>query len=237
MRLLHEVGPEETLVCRGEYHYLRGGQPTGQVEIWQITSLPSGELTVRADIEGGGSANPVNLLTHLQRNVGGRPEWLRIRYERGDFVAAAQYTFQKATVVVARQAENHPRRQENIDIAENYEVDYHAVIAHDYVWRGYPRHARGRSWAVPIISPDLWVDGYDVLGGRVMRFNVQPLDNDTCEVPAGTFEDVRHYEVMLSDGVRALGWYDDLGVPLRWHYPDKDYDFVLVAYVRHADEK
>jgi hypothetical protein len=236
MRLLHEIIPDETLLYQGEYRYLRDNEPTGQIEAWQVSRLPDGAQVVRADISSQTGVNPVNLLTHLQRNPDGRPEWLRMRYERGDIVAAAQYTFEKAVVRVARQAEGYPRRQQVIDIAASYEVDYHCVIAHDYVWRGYPRHARGKPWAIPIISPDLWADGTSVLDGRVMRFNVKPLEEETCTVPAGSFENVRHFEIMLDEGVRATAWYDEFGVPLRWYYPDKDYDFVLAVYT-HAGEE
>jgi hypothetical protein len=230
MHLLHEVQPDETPVCRGQYSYLRGGKPTGQTETWQITRLPGGAEITRVEVKGSDDAT--NLLTHLQRDPDGRPEWLRLRYERGEAVAAAQYTFEEAVVHVARQAEGHLRRQEVLDIAAGYEVDYHSVIAHDYVWRGYPRHARGKPWAIPIVSPDLWTGGEEILTGRVLRFNVEPLEDETCTVPAGTFEEARRFEVTLSDGVQAVAWYDEFGITLRWHYPDKDYDFTLVTYTR-----
>ncbi len=234
MRLLHMLGAEEKLLCRGRYQYLRGGDPTGQFETWQITQLPDGKTIIRADIEGGESGT--NLLTHLQRDAEGHLEWLRMRCERGEMVAAAQLTFEKATVTVARQAENFPRQQQTHDIAAGYEVDCHAVIGHDYVWRAYPEHARGRAWAIPIISPDLWVAGRAMLKGRVLRFTVEPLTEGRCEVPAGTFEQARRFEVTLSDGVQAFVWFDKFGIPLRWHYAKKDYDFVLVAYTRSEEE-
>jgi hypothetical protein len=29
--------------------------------------------------------------------------------------------------------------------------------------------------------------------------------------------------------VKAQAWYDERGVPLRWYYGDKDFDFILAA--------
>src|SRR5262245_8041714 len=103
---------------------MRAGQPTGQIEQWQITRLPDGKGIVRADVSGGAS----NLLTHLQRTEDGRPEWLRMRWERSDNKAAVQYTFEEAGVKIKRQSVNHPRRQDVLDIAKGYAVDYHPMI-------------------------------------------------------------------------------------------------------------
>jgi len=232
LRVLHEVHPEEVLISRGQYRYLRGGQPTGQVEHWQITRLPNGQEVVRADVDGSQIPAGPHLLTHLQRRPDGRPEWLRLQYMKGDLLAAAQYQFEDAEVIVIRQEAGGHRRQDKVEIAANYVVDYHPVIAHDYVWRGYPATAGGKAWSIPVFSPDLWALGGDVLSGRALRFAVTPLAPETCEVPAGRFEAARCYKVILSDSVLAMAWYDSAGIPLRWHYPDKGYDFVLVEYTR-----
>lgn len=238
MRLLHEIEADEVLLARGQYHYLRGGDPTGQTETWQISRLPDGSEVVRAEIkgyEGLEDSSLINLLTHYQRDPDGRPQWLRIRHERGELVAAAQYTFDQATVQIVRQAEGYPRHQDTIDIATGYEVDYHAVIAHDYVWRGYPKHARGRAWAMPIISPDLWATGDDMLKGRVLRFSVQPKEDMLCSVPADEFDGAQHFEITLPDSVHALAWFTGDGIPLRWVYSEKDFDFTLVSLWRAAE--
>jgi len=232
MRLLHELRPDETLVCKGEYRYLKKGKPAGQIEHWQITRLPGGKEIVRADIAGENAGGPTHLLSHLQRDPQGRPEWVRMRWERGDNRAAAQYTFEDAGVKLARQSENHARRQEVLDIAKGYAVDYHPVIGHDYVWRAYPVHARGKPWAIPVFCPDLWAAGDEILGGRALRFNVSPGDAEDLSTLLGDFEQTRYFEVMLNDGVRAQAWFDEFGVPLRWAFPDKSYDFVLVSYTR-----
>lgn len=232
MRLLHEVRPEETLVCAGEYRYSKGSKPTGQIEHWQITRLPDGKEIIRVEVTGTSQDGPINLLTHLQRLPTGRPEWLRLRYDQAGVKAAAQYTFEEAVVKVVRQAEHHPRRQELVEIAVGYEVDYHPVVGHDYVWRAYPPHARGKPWSVPVFSPNLWATDGDILEGRALRFNVTPMGVEDLSTPLGDFEQIRAYEVTFNDGVKSLVWYDEFGVPLRWTYPDKSYDFVLVAYTR-----
>ena len=38
------------------------------------------------------------------------------------------------------------------------------------------------------------------------------------------------YAVSFDDGVEARAWYDHQGMPLRWHYPAKGYEYVLIAY-------
>lgn len=232
MRLLHEVTAEESLICRGEYRYRKSGKAAGQTEQWQITRLPGGGEVVRAEVTGKVNKRDTSLLTHLQRQPDGRPEWLRLRYESDELTSAAQYTFEEAVVKVIRQAEGHPRRQDVVDIATGYTVDYHPVIAHDYPWRGYPTHARGKAWAIPVFSPDLWAEGAEALIGRALRFNVKPLGLEDITTPLGDFEQVRAFEVTLDDGTQALAWFDQYGVPLRWSYPDKGYDFVLVEYER-----
>lgn len=232
MRVLHEVRAEETPVCAGEYRYMKGGKATGQVERWQVTRLPNGTEITRVEFAGRVAGGVTSLLTHLQRHPSGRAEWLRLRHEIPGFKAAAQYTFEDAIVKVARQAENHPRRQEIVEIASGYGVDYHPVIGHDYVWRGYPPHARGKPWSIPVFSPNLWSEPADILEGRALRFSVRPMGAEDLSTALGDFEQVRTYEVIFNDGVKSLVWYDEFGVPLRWTYPEKGYDFVLVAYTR-----
>jgi hypothetical protein len=232
VRLLHEVQSEEVLVCEGEYRYSQDGKPAGLAEQWQVTRLPKGKEVTRVELTGARDDQPFSLLTHLQRLPTGRPEWLRLRYEAGKVKAAAQYTFDDAVVRIARQAVGQPRRQELLEIATGYEVDYHPVVGHDYVWRAYPAHARGKPWSVPVFSPNLWADGGDVLMGRALRFHVRPMGAEDLSTPLGDFEQVRAFEVTFNDDVKSLAWFDEFGVPLRWAYPDKSYDFVLISYSR-----
>ncbi|NDJ35828.1 MAG: hypothetical protein GYB64_14300 [Chloroflexi bacterium] len=234
MRVLNEMMPDETLVAKGRYHYLVDGEPSGQVETWQITRLPDGSEVVRADLDGRTAEPRANLVSHLKRTPEGRPQWLRIRFGHKGITAAAHYTFEPAEVRVFRQVEGHPRRQDVLDVPSAYEVDYHAVIAHDYVWRGYPDHARGRRWAVPVFSPELWPQAADdALMGRSLRFMIEPTGAQVCETPVRLFEGAQGYGITLSDGTKAQAWYDTHGIPLRWTYPDKAYEFIIVGYKRY----
>ncbi|HLV43961.1 MAG TPA: hypothetical protein VKY39_03325 [Aggregatilineales bacterium] len=228
MRVLHPIRPEEKLVSRGRYRYLIDGEPTGDLESWQITRLPNGDEFVRADLDGRESSG-ASLITHLLRREDGRPAVLRLRFEHEDVKAVAQYTFDEASVQVARTAEGEQRCVETVDIATGYVVDYHTMISQDYVWRGY-EGVEGYSQMVPLFSPDLWVEKSQVLHGRALRFEVQPLPPTLCVVPAGAFAGAQHYRVRFEDGVEAEAWYDSRGIPLRWQFPARGYDFVLDEY-------
>jgi hypothetical protein len=230
MRILHDPTPDEILICQGQYQYLRQGTPTGLIEHWSISRLPNGSEIVRADVDARAVSGAASLLTHFQRKPNGMHEMLRMRIERANFSAAAQYDFDTAEVKTFRQGAGQIRRESLLEIAAKYVVDYHPVIAHDYVWRGYPAEAEGNAWSIPVFSPELWASDDEVLTGRALRFKVTPLPADICHVPAGEFDSPLRFEVLLSDGVRALAWYDVHGVPLRWLYPDKSYDFVLTSY-------
>jgi len=233
VRLIHEVHPDEQPVCRGQYAYLKNGQPTGQVETWTINRLSDGATVTRADVDGRKANSAADLLTHLVRQpAGGRAKQLWLRYQWGEVEAAAWYTFDQAEAKAFRQVKGYSRREDTVEIAQGYEIDYHAVVAHDFVWRGYPSHARGKPWAVPIFSPDLWAPGGDALQGRPLRFTIQPREPGPVTVPVGSFPEVRHYAITLDDEVEALAWFDEHGIPLRWYYPAKQYDFVLVQYMR-----
>ncbi len=232
MRVLHPPTADETLVCRGSYRYLHNGEPTGQVERWQISCLPDGSEIVRADVDGRKSARAYSLITHLLRRSDGRPIWLRLRYVTPEINAAAQYNFEDDSVRTARQATTLPRRIETLEIAANYAVEYPPVIGHDFPWRGYPSHARGEQVLIPIFSPDLWAEEGQALSGRALRYNVRPWGTETCTVPAGTFEAAHRFRIILSDGVEAIAWFDGQGIPLRWFYPTKGYDFLLTEYMR-----
>lgn len=232
MRVLHQLTADERLLSRGLYHYLQEGKPSGQVERWQISRLPDGHEIVRADVDGRQTPHPYSLITHLLRRPDGRPVWLRLRYLAPEINAAAQYSFEADAVRTARQATTLPRRIETLEIAANYVVDYPPVIGHDFPWRGYPESANGEPLLIPIFSPDLWAGGDEALSGRVLRYNVRPLKPQTCAVPAGTFMAARRFRIIFSDGVEAVAWFDEQGIPLRWFYPAKGYDFVLAEYVR-----
>jgi hypothetical protein len=231
VRVLHAIRPDETLVCRGEYLYLQGGEPTGDHETWLVTHLPDGHEIIRSDIDGR-KGTGASLITHQVRTAAGRPEWLRLRFRTQEVNAAAQYTFEPASVRTARLADSFTQRQGLVEIAAHYVVDYHAVIGHDYVWMGYPEDAEGETRAIPIFSPNLWAEGDDLLSGRALRFSITPLDPEPCLVPAGSFDNTSHFSIRLNDGVEALAWYDKMGIPLKWEYPEKGYTFVLNAYRR-----
>lgn len=232
MRVLHEVLPEEKLTCEGEYRYQRDGKPLGMAESFMITRLSNGNEVVRADISGQSEIGPTSLLTYMLRSPQGKPLWLRMRFDAPGVKAAAQYTFDDASVRIARQAENQLRRQESLDVANDYAINYHPVVGNEFVWRAYPKHARGKPWSVPVFSPDLWAEGQEIMGGRSLRFSIKPLDPQDISTPAGDYKSVRVFEALLSDGVKVMAWYDDYGLPLRWAYPDKKLDYVLVKVVR-----
>nr|MBN1229742.1 hypothetical protein [Anaerolineae bacterium] len=229
MRVLHPVQPQEMLICRGTYSYHVSGQATGDVETWLITQLPDGTQIVRADIDGSRGSGS-NLVTQMRRYPDGKPEWLRIRYRRGGINAAAQYSFEEAGVRVARQAEGYSRRVKLVEIAADYVVDYHPVIAHDYVWRGYPDNAGGEGRSIPVFSPDLWAAGENILQGRALRFHIMPQARSRCVTPARTVPEAQHYAITMNDGTEALAWFDSEGIPVRWTYPAKQLDFLLTEY-------
>jgi len=234
MRMLHEVHRSERLLQRGRYQYLISGQTGGYFEEFVITRLPNGQEVTRSEVNGLETHGGRLLLIHLVREPDGKPAWLRMRYGDGVLDSAAQYTFKKANIRIARQRHGYPVRQEVVDIATNYEVDYHAVIGMDYVWRGYPPTGMGEDLAIPVFSPDLWAEADDRMTGRSFRYHVHPRGYEDCVIPAGRFEHAQTYEIMLSDGVRVEAWYDEMGLPLRWYYPDKGYDFMLETLERRA---
>jgi hypothetical protein len=201
-------------------------------ELFMITRLPNGNEVVRADISGKSEVGPTSLLTYMQRTSQGKPLWLRMRFDASGVKAAAQYTFEDASVRIARQSDNQLRRQESLDVANDYTVNYHPVVGNEFLWRAYPKHARGKPWSVPVFSPDLWAEGQDIMGGRSLRFSVRPMEVEDLSIPAGDYDKVRVFEAILSDGIRVLAWYDEFGIPLRWAYPDKQLDYVLVRYDR-----
>jgi hypothetical protein len=229
VRVLHPVHPDEVLLRRGRYRYLKGSEPTGDVETWQVTRLPDGDEVVRADLDGRRAGRP-NLITHLRRKPSGAPAWLRLRYFGGPINTAAQYTFREDTVRVARMTGDFQRWQEVVEIVPGSVVDYHPVIGTDYVWRGYPTDAGGEERLIPVFSPDLWEAEDHVLAGRALRVSVSPRAPEACLTPAGEFEEARSFHVRFDDGVEALVWFDELGTPLRWHYPAAGYEIVLLAY-------
>lgn len=229
MRILHAISPDEQVVSRGRYLYLAGGVPTGDAETWQVTRLADGVEIVRTDLDGQ-RARGAQLIAHLQRGPDGAPHWLRLRYRRADVNAAAQYTFEEAAVRVARVAVGCGRWLGQIEIAVGYVVDYHAAIAYDYVWRGYPSDAEWEPRRVPVFSPDLWAEGGDVLRGRALRFDVEPLPPEPCETPAGTFPQAIPFSLRYEDGAAVRLWYDRRGTPLRVLFPQGGLEAVLVHY-------
>ncbi|NDJ52007.1 MAG: hypothetical protein GYB68_02845 [Chloroflexi bacterium] len=232
MRILQEMSPDETIVSQGRYEYQQDGAPTGQLETWQISQRSDGAEIVRADVDAR-SIGRASLLTHFVRLPDGRPEVLRMRFGTDTERAAAEYQFEPDMVQVARQSTGYPRRYDKLDMASNYQVDYHAVIAHDYPWRGYPEHAQGQSWAIPIFSPDLWAEGEDQLIGRSLRFTIGPGEPTDWETPAGFFAGARHFKITMDDGTEAAGWYDMAGIPIEWVYPTKGLSFKLIGYKQY----
>jgi hypothetical protein len=229
MRILHAISPDERLVSWGRYRYLADGAPTGDVESWQVTRLPDGVEIVRVDLDGE-QARGARLVAHLQRGPDGRPEWLRMRYRRDDVNAAAHYTFEEAVVHVARVEASSGRRLGEVEIATGYVVDYHAVIAYDYVWRGYPPDAEREPRRVAVFTPDLWAEGDGVLRGRALRFDVKPLPLEPCDTPAGMFPQALPFSLRYEDGTTARIWYDRRGTPLRMLFPQGKLEAVLANY-------
>src|SRR5689334_18082487 len=138
MRMIHDPSPDETLVAQGRYNYLRQGAPTGLIEYWSLSQLPDGREIVRADVDARAVRGATSLLTHLLRDTDGKNVWLRLRLERPGFAAAAQFDFDTAEIKMYRQAHGQVKKEGLLEIAARYGVDYHPVIAHDYVWRSYP---------------------------------------------------------------------------------------------------
>lgn len=231
MRVLHPVRPEEDLVARGAYRYFSADKPTGDIETWLITRLPDGTEITRSDIDGENGSGG-HLITHFRRNVDGSPEWLRIRYRKGNMNAAAQYTFEKASVRIARQISGYNRQIELLEIAANYVVEHPSMIAREYVWRGYPDDAEGEGRSIPVFSPDLWALGGEALKGRALRYHISPLNDSPCATLSGEYAQTRHFSMTLNDGEEALVWYDAAGVPLRLIYPNQGFDFNLTVYQR-----
>lgn len=224
MRVIHDPTPDEQIIAQGRYDYLRHGTPTGLVEYWTISAAPDGKEIVRADVDARAVNGAASLITHLLRNADGRNQYLRMRLERPGFSAAAQYDFDTAEVKIFHQTFGHVKHERLLEIAARYGVDYHPVIAHDYVWRSYPAEAEGNPWSIPVFSPELWTPREEmVLDGRALRFMVAPLPAEPCEIPAGAFDCALFFQITLSDGVRASAWYDEHGIPLRWLYPDKSW--------------
>lgn len=230
MRVLHAIRSEENLVSRGQYRYLVDGESTGDVESWQVSRLPSGEEIVRADLDGR-RASGASLITHFVRHKDGSPDWLRMRFHVDGVNAAAQYTFDEASVRIARTADNIGQQIDIVDLPAGYVVDYHTMISQDYVWRGC-KEGISEPRMVPLFSPDLWAEGEKMLRGRALRFEGHALPPETCSVPAGEFANAQHFSIRFEDGVVAKAWYDEHGTPLRWFFPARSYNFVLEQYTR-----
>ncbi len=231
MRTIHSIHLSEQVIAKGAYEYVVSGKPNGCIETWQITQLPDGQTVVRADVDassmdGGGS----HMVSHMVFSDRGDPAWLRVRYGDANLGNAAQYTFNKATVQIVRKPAGYGVRQEVVDIAEDYGIDYPPVIGHDYPWRRYGVREPSSMRAIPIFSPDFWEEGGSNLTGRVVRFRITPMGTAPCEVPAGLFEEAARFDVVTDDGVKAQAWFDEQGIPLRWVYPDKGYEFILRHY-------
>lgn len=228
MRFLQEIDAEETVVCRGEYQYFQNETPSGEVESWQITRLPDGSEFVRSDMKCRQPRR--SLLTHLQRDKKGVPELLRLRYRHEETVAAAEYTFDKAGVKIERQTRGLHRRRETVDVASGYQVDYQAAVGFDFIWRGYPRHARGKSWSIPVFRPELDAEEDEMLAGHSFRLSVQPVDADTIRTPAGIFKVEHHFQITTPDDLQMLAWYGQAGILLRWYDSANKRDILLVKY-------
>jgi hypothetical protein len=236
MRALRPVAPQETLVCWGAYQYFKDRRPTGVTEEWSLHRLPDGTEVARADVDARKVADAFDWLTHFVRDADGRPQELIVQYRKGALYAKATYAFQRDRVEITRDVGDMSTRREALDIASGYVVDYRAIIASDYTWRGYPQYMQGAVYAVPIfqlaIEPE---EMPDLLGGNVTRVNVQPLEAASLTIPPGVYADVRRYQVALSDDREAVGWFDQHGIPLRWSRPDDGYEFVLMRY-RHQEK-
>jgi hypothetical protein len=234
VRFLQEIGAEETVVCRGEYQYFHNETPSGEVESWLVTRLPDGSELVRSDMKCRQPRK--SLLTHLQRGAKGVPEFLRLRYRHEEVVAAAEYTFDKAGVKVERQTKGLHRRRETVDTATGYQVDYQAAVGFDYIWRGYPRHARGKSWSIPVFRPSLDADEEEILSGHSSRLSVQPAAADSIRTPAGVFKVGHHFKISTPDGLEILAWYGQAGMLLRWYDSANARDILLVRYEQSGQQ-
>lgn len=228
-QIIHPLREGEKVLNQGSYLYIQHGRDSGYVERWMSSSLPGGGQTIRAEIDGS-RADGFMLASHLQLNADQKAMWLRLRFGKDRFTSNAQYTFQDDSIKIARQPEGHPVQQEVVDIASNYVLEYPPIIGHRYPWTGYRREEPAETLALPIFSPDVWIPGAERMTGRAVRFRVTPQGPSECRVPAGLFSEALAYSIETDDGVRAEAWYDEAGTPLRWLYPDKDYESVLAEY-------
>lgn len=231
MRALRSVAQQETLVCWGAYHYFKDRQPIGITEEWSIHRLPDDTKVIRADVDARRVSDAPDLLTHLVRDPDGRPQELLLQYRRGSLFAKATYTFHRGDVVLTRDVSELSTRRETIEVASNYGVDFHTAIARDYVWQGYPNYMQGDAYAMSVFMVVVQTEEVsDLLSGNAVRVNVQPLEAASLTIPCGEYTAVRRYEVTGSDGQKAIGWYDERGIPLRWSLPDEELELVLVRY-------
>jgi len=231
MRALRPVAPQETLVCWGAYQYFKERCPTGVAEEWSVHRLPDGTEVARADVDARKVPDAFDWLTHFVRDDEGRPKELIVQYRKGALYAKATYAFQRDRVEITRDVGDLSTRREVIDIASGYVVDYHSIISSDYAWRGYPKYMQGEVYAVPIFRLAIEMEeAPDLLSGTVARVSVQPLEAASLTIPPGVYADVQRYQVMLSEGGEAVGWFDQHGTPLRWSRPDGAYEFVLMRY-------
>jgi hypothetical protein len=235
MRALRPVAQQETLVCWGTYHYFKERQPTGLAEEWTFHRLSDGTEIVRADVDARKVPDTPDVLTHYVRSPEGRPQELILQYRKGSLYAKATYTFHRGHVELVRDVADHSTRRETIEVAANYIVDYHAVVARDYAWRGYPDYMEGRTYAAPIFRVTVETEEVsDLLSGVALRVDVQPLEAASLTIPPGAYTDVRRYEVAVPDGTQAVGWYDEHGTLLRWSWAAQGYEYVLMRY-RYQD--